>query len=281
MGMTKPASTSKPSVVETAIAAGQFKTLVQAVKAAGLVDALQGEGPFTIFAPTDAAFANLPKGTLTSLLEPAQKGTLANILTYHVIPGNLDAKHVASRGFLTSLNGQRVDIKVDDSGVRVDGATVVQTDIHCSNGVIHVIDAVILPAKQNVVETAAAAGTFNTLIAAAKAAGLVPALTGDGPLTVFAPTDAAFAKLPKGTVESLLKEENRDQLAKILKFHVVAGRVYSDQVKKGSADTLAGLPVATQRAGATIHVGAAKVVAADLEASNGVIHVIDSVLLPE
>ncbi|MEM7168361.1 MAG: fasciclin domain-containing protein [Planctomycetota bacterium] len=277
---SKAVSAKKPNVVETAVAAGSFKTLVAAVKAAGLADALQGDGPFTVFAPTDEAFAKLPKGTVEKLLEPGQKANLAAILTYHVVPGNLDAKHVASRSYFTSLNGQRVDIKVDDHGVQIDGANIVKTDIKCGNGTIHVIDTVILPAAKNVVETAAGAGKFNTLIAAAKAAGLVGALTGDGPLTVFAPTDAAFAKLPAGTVESLLQPENRDKLATILKYHVVAGRVYADGVK-GSPSTLAGLPVATARTASGVQVGGANVVAADLEASNGVIHVIDSVLLPE
>jgi transforming growth factor-beta-induced protein len=147
--------------------------------------------------------------------------------------------------------------------------------------VIHVIDQVILPSSDNLVATADKAGTFKTLIAAAKAAGLVPVLTGDQPLTVFAPTDAAFAKLPAGTVESLLKPENKDKLAAILKFHVVPGRVYSNDIlAKQELKTAQGgtLTAAVKDGAATIN--GAGLVATDIDASNGVIHVIDSVLLP-
>ncbi len=134
----------------------------------------------------------------------------------------------------------------------------------------------------NIVETAAEAGSFNTLLAAAKAAGLVDALQGDGPLTVFAPTDDAFAKLPEGTVATLLKPENKDQLAAILKLHVIAGSaVTSDQLagKQLSAETLNGAVSIDGRDG--VRVNDATVVAADVQASNGVIHVIDTVLLPK
>lgn len=155
------------------------------------------------------------------------------------------------------------------------------TDIECTNGVIHVIDSVILPESKNLAEVASGAGTFQTLVAAAQAAGLVGALTGDTELTVFAPTDAAFAKLPKGTVESLLLPENKDQLAAILKYHIVAGRVYADQaVKLDAATTLQGGKLAIEVSDAGVKIGGAHITAVDIEASNGVIHVIDAVLLP-
>lgn len=133
----------------------------------------------------------------------------------------------------------------------------------------------------NIVETAAGAGQFETLIAAAKAAGLVDALTGEGPLTVFAPTDEAFSALPAGTVETLLKPENRDQLARILKFHVISGRVGSDQLADGvSVDTLAGVPVRFQETEGGFTIQNARITATDIDASNGVVHVIDRVILP-
>jgi uncharacterized surface protein with fasciclin (FAS1) repeats len=133
----------------------------------------------------------------------------------------------------------------------------------------------------NIVETAKSAGQFNTLLAAAEAAGLVPALSGDGPLTVFAPTDEAFAKLPKGTVESLLKPENKDKLARILKYHVVAGEIEAGDIKRGRTHvkTLAGKSVTVKKRGG-VTVNGAHVVTADVDASNGVIHVIDRVLIP-
>jgi len=135
--------------------------------------------------------------------------------------------------------------------------------------------------SKNIVEVAAEAGTFNTLIAAAKAADLVDALTGEGPLTVFAPTDDAFAKLPEGTVETLLKPENKDKLQAVLLYHVVEGKVTSDQVVNlTSATTLEGDTIDISVKMGKVYVDDAQVIAADIEASNGVIHVIDAVILP-
>ena len=132
-------------IVDTAVAAGSFNTLVTAVKAAGLVDTLKSPGPFTVFAPTDAAFAKLPAGTLESLLEPGNKDKLVAILTYHVVPGETLAGDLAGKKLaVATVQGSTVDIDGTD-GVRVDNARVVQADIDASNGVIHVIDQVILP----------------------------------------------------------------------------------------------------------------------------------------
>jgi uncharacterized surface protein with fasciclin (FAS1) repeats len=269
-------------IVETALAAGSFKTLAAALQAGELVEALQGEGPFTVFAPTDEAFAKLPKNQLADLLKPENKALLQSILTYHVVPGNMPAKAVVASKNATTLNGQRIDFNVTDGGVTVDGANVVKTDIECSNGVIHVIDSIILPSTMDVVETAVAAGSFKTLAAALSAAHLVEALQGNGPFTVFAPTDEAFAALPKGTVESLLEPQNREKLSAILTFHVIPGRVYSETVAAGHEfKTLQGKSFKTRMQDEAVFVNGARVVKADIETSNGVIHVIDSVLLPE
>lgn len=132
-------------IVDTAVGAGQFQTLVAAVQAAGLVDVLKGDGPFTVFAPTDEAFAKLPAGTLESLLEPANREKLVAILTYHVLPGRVMAADVVGLDEAKTVQGGTVDISVDGGTVMVDEATVVATDIEASNGVIHVIDRVILP----------------------------------------------------------------------------------------------------------------------------------------
>jgi uncharacterized surface protein with fasciclin (FAS1) repeats len=277
---TRPADAK--NIVETAIAAGSFKTLAAALKAGDLVETLQGKGPFTVFAPTDAAFAALPAGTLQNLLEPKNKATLQAILTYHVASGTLAAKDVVALDGITTLNGQRIDVLTSDRGVQIDGAKVTATDIRCSNGVIHVIDAVILPSSKDLVATAVEAGSFKTLAAALQAAGLVEALKGAGPFTVFAPTDEAFAALPPGTLESLLRPENKERLTAVLKFHVVSGRVFSDAAAKGaSAATLQGSSLTTSAKDGEVFVNGARVVSADLDAANGVIHVIDSVLLPQ
>ena len=268
-------------IVDTAVGAGSFKTLAAALQAADLIDALKGKGPFTVLAPTDEAFAKLPKGTVQTLLKPENKQQLIDVLTYHVVKGNVPAAKVVKLSGAKSLNGQQIDIKVKNGKVSVDAANVVATDIMCDNGVIHVIDQVILPASDNIPATAIKAGNFKTLIAAAKAAGLVEALSGKGPLTVFAPTDDAFAKLPAGTVESLLKPENKAKLASILKYHVVVGRVYAtDALAAGKATTLQGDTVKIAVIEKAAMVNDAKLVATDIDASNGVIHVIDSVILP-
>jgi len=133
----------KKNIVETAIAAGKFNTLVTAVKAADLVETLSGPGPFTVFAPTDDAFAKLPKGTVESLLQ--NKDQLTAVLTYHVVAGKVMASDVVNLKSAATVNGQKVTIKVNGGTVMVDNAKVVKTDIECSNGVIHVIDTVILP----------------------------------------------------------------------------------------------------------------------------------------
>ncbi len=271
----------KKDIVETAVGAGQFTILAKALTEAGLVDALKGKGPFTVFAPTDEAFKKLPAGTLEMLLKPENKELLTSILTYHVVAGTVKAEQVVKLENATTLGGQRVDIKVSKGKVRVDGASVIATDVEASNGVIHVIDTVLMPETKDIVGVAAEGGSFGTLIAAAKAAGLVGALTGEGPLTVFAPTDEAFAALPAGTVEMLLKPENKDKLTSILLYHVVEGRVYSDQAAKLSgAKTLQGGRVSIKPWGGTLKIDGASVIAADVEASNGVIHVIDKVLMP-
>ena len=132
-------------IVDTAISAGSFKTLTTALEAAGLVETLKGKGPFTVFAPTDAAFAKLPEGTLKSLLMPANKQKLTAILTYHVVAGNVKAADVIKISSAKTLNGQSVTIKVVGGKVLINGATVVKADIAATNGTIHVIDTVLMP----------------------------------------------------------------------------------------------------------------------------------------
>ncbi len=273
---------SDKNIVETAVAAGSFTTLATLLGKAELIDALSGEGPFTVFAPVDAAFAKIDPKTVESLLKKENKAALQDILKFHVVSGKVMAKDVVKLTNATTLNGQRVDIRVDEGTVYIDGAKVTTVDIECSNGVIHVIDTVVMPVSQNLVEVAAGAKSFGTLLAAAKAAGLAETLAKRGPFTIFAPNDEAFAKLPKGTVESLLKPENKDQLIAILKHHVVSGRVYADQAAKlDKAPTIGGTELAVSITREAAMIGGAKILATDIEASNGVIHVIDSVLLPE
>ncbi len=297
---TEEAAAAAPAemqdIVDTAIAAGSFNTLVAAVQAAGLVDTLKGEGPFTVFAPTDEAFAALPAGTLETLLADP-KGQLTQILLYHVVPGKVMAADVTDGLSADTAQGSPVTFSVADGKVMINGVNIVATDIEATNGVIHVIDAVLLPpaeaaagadaaaaapaAAGTIPEVAAAAGNFTTLLAAVQAAELGDALSAEGPFTVFAPTDEAFAAIPADTLSALLADP-KGQLTQILLYHVVPGKVMAADVTDGlTAETLQGAPLTfTVGTDGSVMIGDVKVIATDIEASNGVIHVIDGVLMP-
>ncbi len=276
---------AEDNILTTAAANGSFKTLTSLVVAANLDEALQSKDELTVFAPTDEAFAKLPKGTLENLLKSENRETLANILKYHVLPTEISVPKRNSHPLKSAktLLGKKVNFDRKGSEVRINGAKIITRNIKCSNGLIHVIDTVLLPSEDDntIVGTAKKAGNFKTLLAAAKAAGLVETLSSKGPLTVFAPTDKAFKALPKGTLASLLKSENKDQLATILKYHVVAGKITAqDAVKAGKAKTVAGQAVQVSIKDGQLLIDDAQVIANDLETSNGIIHVIDKVLLP-
>jgi uncharacterized surface protein with fasciclin (FAS1) repeats len=276
-GSAKTAShkSVKPDIVDTAVAAGSFNTLVTAVKAAGLVDTLKSDGPFTVFAPTDDAFAKVPEKTLSALL--ADPESLKAVLLYHVVPGKVMASDVVELTSAKTALGQTLSINVS-GGVKIGSANVVQTDVETSNGVIHVIDTVLLP-KKDIIEVARSAGSFSTLLAAIEAAGLTDVLRSDGPFTVFAPTDAAFGKLPEGTIEALLRDKQK--LTSILTYHVVPGKVLAaDVVKLSEAKTLQGQSVRISTS-SSVTVDNAHVTKTDIMATNGVIHVIDTVILPD
>ena len=286
---TETTAQQPTDIVDTAVAAGNFKTLAAALTAAELVDTLKSEGPFTVFAPTDEAFANLPEGTLDNLLKPENKEQLVSILTYHVVPGQVDSSAVTSLDAAKTVNGAEIAINATADGVQINDATVTTADIICSNGIIHVIDAVILPPSD---ESAAPAhdgeplaiegvGSFKTLFAAIEAAGLKETLEKDGPFTILAPTDAAFAALPEETVENLLKPENKEQLVSILTYHVVPGEVPSSKVVElTTAKTVNGADVTIEVAEDKVHVNDATVLATDVPCEVGLIHAIDKVLMP-
>ena len=144
-GTKAAAAASSKDIVDTAVGAGQFNTLAAALKAAGLVETLKGAGPFTVFAPTDAAFAKLPAGTVEDLLKPENKAKLTAVLTYHVVAGKVTSKEVVTLSSAKTVNGAEVSIKTDGGKVKVNDSTVTTADVAASNGVIHVIDAVLLP----------------------------------------------------------------------------------------------------------------------------------------
>jgi uncharacterized surface protein with fasciclin (FAS1) repeats len=279
-----------PSVVGIAQNDARFSVLVEAVVAADLAGTLSGPGPFTVFAPTNDAFtALLAELGVSKAQLLADKALLTQVLSYHVLPAKVEKAAVPAGKPIATVQGGI--LKVDAMGselVITDGrnrqAKITATDIQASNGVVHVIDKVILPANRNIVQTAVATPDFSLLVEAVTAAELGATLSGTGPFTVFAPTNAAFASLLAElglSKEALLAD--KALLTKVLTYHVVPGRVLKADVPVGTAITTvqgdsfsvnAALAITDQRS------RQARITATDVLASNGVIHVIDKVILP-
>jgi uncharacterized surface protein with fasciclin (FAS1) repeats len=278
------------TVVEQAQRDSRLSILAEAVVAADLAGTLSGPGPYTVFAPTDAAFgALLTELGLTKAQLLADKPLLSAVLTYHVVPGTVPSSQVPAGKAITTVEGgifkvDRVgsDLEVTDGRNRV--AEVTAADLPATNGVIHVVDKVLLPADKTIVQTAQALPDFSILVEAVVAAGLVDALNATGPFTVFAPSNAAFADLLAElglTKEQLLADTAL--LTRVLTYHVVDGRVLK-------ADVPVGTPISTLQ-GDTLSIGSdlsitdqrarvSSIVATDVLAGNGVIHAINKVLLP-
>merc|ERR1712032_86720 len=189
-----------------------LSTLVTAVVAGDLVETLSSPGPFTVFAPVNAAFAALPEGTLDTLLKPENKDQLVDILTYHVVGAAACSKDLSDGQTITTVEGKDVTVHIGD-GVKINDANVVKADVMASNGVVHVVDGVLIPpdmnTDMNIVELAHSLDDLSTLVTAVVAGDLVETLSSPGPFTVFAPTNDAFGSLPAGTLQTLLKPENK------------------------------------------------------------------------
>lgn len=281
----KPADQNIPAV---ASADPQFSTLVAALTKAELVTTLQGTGPFTVFAPNNAAFTKAGITSLTNLTKEA----LTPILTSHVISGSVKAADVKSGTVKTVNSNNDIYLSKNSEGVFINGIIkVIATDVSASNGVVHVIDNVIVPPSKSLVELAQADTSFTELVSLALAAdpAVVTALSSaTSGLTVFAPTNAAFRELYKTTPKAtLLAPANKALLTSVLLYHVIPSRVFSTDLPNVSG------PVATASSNATVTfdlTGGAKVVgktsgastitAANILATNGVIHVINKVLMP-
>ena len=281
------------SVFDAAQDSEEFTTLVAALEATGLDETLDDlTTSYTVFAPTDDAFALLGEETINSLL--ADTDTLSSILTYHVIAGRVDAQTAIGLAGSTveTVNGQNIALSLNGESLLVNTSTVTMTDIVTDNGIIHVIDAVLTPKTvpetaptNNIIETAQQAGNFSTLLAALDAASLTSALADESSeFTVFAPTDAAFEAIGSNFLNTLLA--NPTVLADILKQHVLVGSVDSVtamSLNGQSAETLLGntLPVAINAETNMLSFGGANIVVKDIMTTNGVIHVIDSVIISD
>ena len=265
------------TVVDIIVNSADHSTLEAAVIAADLAGTLSGTGPFTVFAPTNAAFAALPAGTVDALL--ADIPALTAILTYHVAAGKVMSTGLSNNMSITTLNGKKATVTISAEGVFINGAKVTVADIEADNGVVHVIDAVLIPPTVTVVDVIVNSADHSTLEAAVIAADLAGTLSGTGPFTVFAPTNAAFAALPAGTVDALLADI--PALTAILTYHVAAGKVMSTGLSNNmSITTLNGKKATVTISAVGVFINGAKVTVADIEADNGVVHVIDAVLLP-
>lgn len=291
-------ASSLPSILETAVAAGSFNTLVAALQATGLDTTFASEGLFTVFAPTDAAFALLGTDTINALLEDTD--TLSDILLYHVIPGQAINSSTAislAGQSVQAVNNGSLALSLNDGNLLVNRSTVTTTDILTSNGIIHVIDAVLIPTAAdtsddgslpNIVETLAAnEDVFRTLSFALEQTGLNETLAGDGPFTLFAPTAKAMAALNEEELTRLLLDNSDgggiDQLRDILLYHVIAGR----QIDTSIGYNLSGQALETANGGSIVlnsdgqfTVNGVTVFLTNIETSNGIIHVIDTVLTP-
>ena len=277
---------AQTTVVDVVVNSEVHTTLEAAVIAAELADDLSGEGPFTVFAPTDAAFEALPEGTVDALLADPT-GDLANILLYHVLGTQVLSSDLQAEQTVTMLDGNDATITVADSTVTINGtATVTVADITTDNGVVHVIDAVILPGTgggddPTVADIIAGSPDHFVLASVLDSTGLDETLSGEGPFTVFAPTDAAFDALDPFFLLDVLMDN--ELLASILTYHVAGGTVMSGDLSDGQTITTvngADVTISIDADGTVMVNGVATVIVADLEGTNGVVHVIDAVLTP-
>ena len=297
------AAQTNDNIVDIAAKNSNFDTLHTAIIAAGLADTLaSADAQYTVFAPTDAAFGDLDPALLTAALADP-KGALTTVLTYHVVAGNYSGAELLEMGTVTTLQGEELTITTRNDSVFVNDARVVIADVPAKNGIIHAINAVLLPAavtggadttattdtaatqaddttgdtsSKTIAEIAVEAGNFTSLVGALQATGLVTTFAMPGNYTVFAPTDDAFAAL--GDVNL-----SQDELKAILLYHVVNDRLTRDQLATDDlVPTLSGgRPLFINRSGGQIlDISGAKLVVTDIQASNGIIHVIDRVMIP-
>ena len=259
---------------------GVHDTLVSALSHAGLVGALQGDGPFTVFAPTDQAFTDAGFD-LAEFDTDEENATLVDILTYHVVLGAVASDDITDGMTVDAYNGDSLGFTLSSGTVMVNDATVTQSDLMASNGIIHAIDKVLMPPEDitDIPTIASGTGVHDSLVAAVVQAELLATLQGDGPFTVFAPTDEAFAAAGID-LAALDNDEGKATLTDILLYHVVAGAVPSSAVTDGMSATAVNGDDLSFSVGDGVKVNDANVVLADVPASNGVIHVIDKVLMP-
>ena len=280
---TVPEDPRPETVVDIVTASNDHTTLATAVTEAGLVSTLEGTGPFTVFAPTDDAFDALPPGLLDDLLADPE-GDLKDILLYHVVAAKAFSSDLIDGQVIETVLEEDIIVTINNDGVFINDAQVIVADLEAENGVVHVIDAVLVPEEPmpaTVVDIIVASEVHGTLATAVTEAGLVSTLQGAGPFTVFAPTDDAFDALPEGALDALLDDPS-GELTDILLYHVAETKAMSNSLSNGmKIPTASGEELTVTISSEGVFINNAKVTVADVEAQNGVVHVIDAVLLPE
>lgn len=289
-----PDKAHKADIVQLAERNRDLSTLVKALTAGGLVTTLEGKGPFTVFAPTNEAFAQIPHQKLTQLL--GNKQLLDRLLEYHVLSGDFSMRDLMSAKLVTSLEKEEVIVRSMNNDIMVNNAKVIKADVDATNGVVHVINRVLMPPNfplalypENIVELAEGQPDLSTLVQALVAGKLTSTLAGAGPFTVFAPTNEAFAKIPAADLQKLLADPK--ELDKILEYHVLSGKfslrdlTSVRSVKTLEGDTVHVTPPIRHKShwwvpDSPVKVNDATVVKADVGASNGVVHIINAVLMP-
>jgi uncharacterized surface protein with fasciclin (FAS1) repeats len=261
-------------IVATALTGHVFTELAGLALDAGLVDTLRG-GPFTVFAPTDAAFAKVPVPVLHAIQDNAD--LLKSVLLHHVVPGTITPDQLAA-GELTTAAGDKLAVTKVGDKFYVDGNEV-GAAVQATNGYVYVMSDVLVPAIGDIPTIATTLPGFSTLVKAVSAAGLVETLKGAGPFTVFAPVDDAFAAVPSGTLNSLLADP-KGALTKVLTYHVVAGKLNADQLVEGTLKTVEGEDLTVTKKDGVTYIDGNPIVVQNVQASNGVIQVLGAVLLP-
>jgi uncharacterized surface protein with fasciclin (FAS1) repeats len=276
-----------PDLFELALGNNDLDTLSTLVAVADLDEPLRG-GEFTVFAPTDDAFGDLGDDAVAGLTRSGQREQLATVLKYHVVPGRITASDIPQgRTTVETLAGETLTIKRDGDDITVNGRNVIAADVAASNGVAHVIDGVLLPDEQesrSVRDQVVMSGGFETLEAAVRAAGFERSLDRDGPYTVFAPTDDAFEALPDGTLDTLLQHSGVHDLRAVLRLHILAGEVDArGAIVAEEAQSRQGSTLRFEIDGGQLFVvgpvNRARVIETNVRADNGIVHVIDTVLL--
>jgi len=291
------------NIIENVSNASNLTTLVKAVQAGGLTESLKADGPFTVFGPTNEAFAMLPSGTLETLLKPENKLNLTSVLTFHVVSGKFTVNDLKDGQRLKTLQGDELAVYKKDGKTMINGALIETPDVMQKNGVAHVINKVLvppanqktiaginIPRTQTIAQSAVTVPSLSTLVTAATAGGLNDTLSNENTqITVFGPANDAFSKLPSGTLETLLKPENKAMLVSTITYHVIPGNYSVDQMYDGQKlMTVNGQSLLVRKTSDKVQIinendpsNTAAILFSDIYQKNGVAHVIDSVLIPK